>query len=158
MHVVWRSILRALTRKQQKYPTARAGARATRGTKNWRRSRAPSATGACPLIKVYGTMDGAWHQGEVSASLTQQAEPPIKKRVRWTEDEAWIFKEAIVMWGSKSNKKIEEIVVTKSTAQVSSYKRRFLRTQSGLLLVTPHRCQRPLTPPSVLVHLQLAHL
>ena len=68
-----------------------------------------------------------WHQGEVSASLAQQAEPPIKKRVRWTEDEARLFKEAIVLWGSRSNKKIAEMVGTKSSAQVSSYKRRFLR-------------------------------
>ncbi|KAL5510001.1 hypothetical protein EMCRGX_G005465 [Ephydatia muelleri] len=68
-----------------------------------------------------------WHQGEVSASLAQQAEPPIKKRVRWTEDEARLFKEAIVLWGSRSNKKIVEMVGTKSSAQVSSYKRRFLR-------------------------------
>ncbi|KAL5509828.1 hypothetical protein EMCRGX_G005264 [Ephydatia muelleri] len=68
-----------------------------------------------------------WHQGEVSASLTQQAEPPIKKRVRWTEDEARLLKEAIVLWGSRSNKKIAEMVGTKSSAQVSSYKRRFLR-------------------------------
>ena len=67
-----------------------------------------------------------WHQGEVSASLAQQAEPPIKKRMRWTEEEARLFKEAIALWGFKSNKKIAEMVVTKSTAQVASYKRRFL--------------------------------
>ena len=32
-----------------------------------------------------------WHQGEVSSSLAQQAEPPIMKRLRWTEDEARLF-------------------------------------------------------------------
>ena len=67
-----------------------------------------------------------WHQGEISSSLAQ-AEPPIMKRLRWTEDEARLFKEAIVLWGTKSNKKIAEMVGTKSSAQVGSYKRRFLR-------------------------------
>ena len=67
-----------------------------------------------------------WHQAEVSKSLDKQAATK-KKRERWTEEEVLRFKEAMVLRGQKSNKRIAEMVGTKTPNQVRNFKCRFLR-------------------------------